>query len=68
MALILYLIPIALYLFYKWATKNYDYFEKQGIPFMKPLPLLGSNYAIFFKKQPMVQTMIEQYSEFKNEK
>lgn len=64
----MYLIPVALYFLYKWATKNYDYFEKQGIPFVKPIPLLGSNFGIFFKKQPLVQSMMEQYYEFKNEK
>lgn len=68
MGFILYLIPVALYLFYKWATTNYDYFEKQGIAFIKPYPLVGSNFSMFFKKKPLVQTLNEQYALYKHEK
>lgn len=50
MALILYLGVLALYLIYKWATSTYDYFEKQGIPFRKPVPLLGTNSKYYHKK------------------
>lgn len=64
----MYLIPVALYAFYKWATVDYDYFEKQGIPFLKPLPLLGSNFSIFFKKKPMVHSLMEIYLKHKHEK
>lgn len=69
MAFILYLIPIAIYLFYKWATANYDFFEKQGIACdKKPLPFLGSNFLLLFKKKPMVTTLMDFYKEFKHEK
>ena len=68
MGLFLYLIPVAIYLFYKWATANYDFFEKQAIPFIKPLPLLGSNIGLFFKKKPLVQSMLEEYNKFNNDK
>jgi len=68
MGLFLYLIPVAIYLFYKWATANYDFFEKQGIAFVKPLPGLGSNMGIFFKKKPFVQSLMELYNQFEDEK
>lgn len=68
MGLIFYLIPVALYLFYKWATVNYDFFEKQGIAYIKPFPLLGSNFSVFFKKQPLVTTMMDNYNKFRHEK
>lgn len=68
MGLILYLIPVVIYLFYKWATAKYDFFEKQGIPFIKPFPLLGSNIGLFFKKKPFVESMVDAYNQFENEK
>jgi cytochrome P450 len=34
-------------LLYWFSTKNHDYWENQGIPFAKPVPLLGSLYDIF---------------------
>lgn len=68
MGLFLYLIPIAIYLFYKWATANYDFFEKQEVAFIKPIPFFGSNFSLFFKKKPLVDTMLEEYHRFENEK
>jgi hypothetical protein len=68
MAFILYLIPIAVYLFYKWATATHDFFEKQGIAYSKPLPLLGSDFSLLFKKQPLVVTLMEFYNKHKHEK
>jgi hypothetical protein len=68
MGYFLYLIPVAVYLFYKWATSNHDFFVKQGIAFIRPLPLLGSNFSLFFKKQPFVKSLMDNYNKFKSEK
>lgn len=68
MYLILYLLPVAIYLFYKWATAKYDYFDKQGIPCVKPLPGLGSNFALLFKKQPFVKTLMDSYNKYSDYK
>lgn len=69
MGLFLYLIPVALYLFYKWATTRHDYFEKQGIPYIKPWPLVGSSkISSFFKKTPFVKLLMDSYNEHKHEK
>jgi cytochrome P450 family 9 len=68
MGLILYLIPVALYFFYKWATAKYDYFEKQGIVYSKPLPLLGSDFGLFFKKIPFVESFMNNYNMYDGEK
>lgn len=59
-----YLIPVAIYFFYKWLTANFDFFEKQGIPFLKPL----ENFSTFFKKQALVKTLMDGYNQFKGEK
>nr|QST15042.1 CYP360A2 protein [Diaphanosoma celebensis] len=39
----------ASYLLYKWSTKNFDYFAKQGIPAPKPIPLYGNLWGIWKK-------------------
>lgn len=68
MALILYLCAFALYLFYKWTVSTFDYFEKQGIPFRKPVPLLGTNSNIITRKKPFTEALTESYNEFRYEK
>ncbi|CRL05076.1 CLUMA_CG018180, isoform A [Clunio marinus] len=67
-SLLLYFIPVALYFFYKWATKHYDYFERQGVPYKKAFPLLGSNFSSFFKKQPFNKLLLDNYQTYKKEK
>lgn len=37
-------------LLYFYLTKNFNYFEKKGIPYEKPYPLLGSMGKLFLKK------------------
>lgn len=68
MGLFLCLIPVALYFLYKWSTATFDYFEKQGFAFQKPLPLLGSDFHLFFKKQPMAVSLMNNYNKHKSEK
>jgi hypothetical protein len=68
MSLIVFLVSVALYLFYKWATATYDFFEKQGVPFNRPLPLLGSEFGVLLKKQPFVASLTNNYNKYKNDK
>jgi hypothetical protein len=68
MALIWFVIAVAIYLFYKWSTSTFDYFEKLGIPFRKPLPLLGTNSNMFFDRKNFMEVLDMWYYEFKNEK
>lgn len=37
---------IIVYIFYKWATKNNNYFKANGLKYMKPTFLVG-NFASF---------------------
>jgi hypothetical protein len=57
------------FLFYKWATSTYDYFELRGVKFMKPTFLMGSN-SILFTRRSLPDTIKMWYndSEMKNEK
>jgi hypothetical protein len=68
MAVILYLCAVGLYLIYKWATATYDFFEKQGIHFRKPVPFFGTNAGMLFQKQTFIEALTDWYDEFKNEK
>lgn len=68
--MILILFFFGIYYLYKYSTKNYDYFEKinQKIKYVRPLPLVGSNFGMFFKKQPILHIMSDDYNKFRNEK
>ena len=66
--LLIFLITVLIYIIYKWSTFTYDFFEKQGIPFRKPLPLFGSNINMLLKKKPFIDVLKEWYNEFENEK
>ena len=68
MGLVLYLVIGVVYLFYKWATSTFDYFEKRGVPFRKPLPLLGNNLNAITRGMAMTDFLQMVYSEFKDEK
>lgn len=66
MGLFLYLIPVAVFAFYKWLTLNNDYFEKQGIPYVTIFS--WSALSLFFKKQPFVQILMDGYNLHKKDK
>lgn len=60
-------IAVAAYLFNKWVTRNYDYFEKKGVAFKKPGIIAGLiNMTLKGNSLPV---MVESwYNEFKDEK
>ena len=69
MVLILFVLIVgAFYLFYKWSTSTYDYFEKRGMVFSKPLMLVGSSIHMFTQKRSQAETSNNWYTEFRNEK
>lgn len=64
MVLFWFLIPIVIYLFYKWFTANANFFEKNGIPSMS----FYDTWSVLFIKQPMVKSFMDNYIKFENEK
>lgn len=40
-----------IYLFYKWATINDDYFKRRGVKSMKPSLLLANSKSLFLSNQ-----------------
>jgi hypothetical protein len=59
---------VAIFLFYKWSISNYDYFEKQGVAFRKPVPFFGANLNMFWNRQPITDLIQKWYHEFEDEK
>lgn len=62
------LILVAAWLLYKWGTSTFDYFEKRGIPYNKPLPFVGSRIGMFLRNSTAVDFIMELYNEFKDDK
>lgn len=63
------LIVIALvWLIYKWSVSNFDYFEKLGVQFDKPLPLFGNMLNIALQKESMLYVSQRSYDKFKKSK
>lgn len=52
---------------YKWATKNNDFFVKQGVPYLKPSFLIGSSGRFSGKKSPQ-DSIIDHYNQFPESK
>nr|ARO50431.1 cytochrome P450 [Chironomus tentans] len=65
--LIYLLLLILSYFAYKWITRNNDYFEGKGIPYAKPMFLMGSN-NIFTNKRSLPECVINWHNQFKNDK
>ena len=68
MAVYLYLIIFVIYLFYKWGTKYNNYFKDLGIPYMKPVFLLGSNSNMITRRAAISNLLVKWYNEFYNDK
>jgi hypothetical protein len=68
MAFLIYIILAVLsYIAYKKVVSSNDFFEKKGVKFLKPTPLIGSN-SLLLKKRSLPETVTDWYNSFKNEK
>ncbi|XP_063700278.1 probable cytochrome P450 9f2 [Culicoides brevitarsis] len=68
----MFLIPVIIFailicLLYKYATLQHDFFAKRGIKFLKPLPLLGSNWRPAFGFASYFDFYRDTYTEFSGE-
>lgn len=61
-------IGLSLYAFYKWATKNNDFFTRRGIQQMKPTFLVGNNGAFITQKMDATEYSLSLYEAFPNER
>lgn len=65
--LLLVAISLITYAFYKWATINYDYFEKRNIKCMKPKFLVGNTGGFFLNKYTAHEFSLKIYNAFPKE-
>lgn len=68
MSLILYAVVAILFLAYKLLSVKNDYFEKKGIPYLKPKFLVGSRSDLILRNKPMTEVVKEWYNTFPNAK
>ncbi|XP_013101419.2 probable cytochrome P450 9f2 [Stomoxys calcitrans] len=59
---VLCLVTLLAFSFYRWVTVNNDFFAKRGIPYDKPLFLMGSFVEIFRRQKPMYDVIIDLYN------
>lgn len=59
------LLSVAIYLLYRWSTATYDYFEKRGVPFVKPFPLIGGMLTILSGSNSVVDCISQGYLRFR---
>ncbi|CAD7084746.1 unnamed protein product [Hermetia illucens] len=67
MWMVLGLIALGTYIVVKWVSKNFDFFEKQGVKFVKPYPLIGTNTWLLGRENIAV-ILKKFYDQFPNEK
>lgn len=69
-AIILYSLVggLSTYVFYKWATKNQDYFVKHGMKHLKPNFLIGNTLELYLNRYPSHIFMKKIYDSYPNEK
>lgn len=61
-------IVAIIFLVHKFLSREYDYFEKKGIPFNKPKFIVGSRMDFIVRNKSLLAVMQDFYNEFRNEK
>ncbi|XP_076680467.1 cytochrome P450 9e2-like [Andrena cerasifolii] len=60
-SVVLALVAVVLSVYY-YLKRNYDYFEKRGIPYEKPLSLLGNTWRALFKLDTFAHMLTDLYN------
>jgi hypothetical protein len=61
-----FFILTVIWLLFKFLTKDADFFEKKGIKYLKPFPVLGMTYNMMKSGNPMGIILKESYDKFRN--
>lgn len=56
------------FVIYKWLTSDNDYFDKLGIPYEKPWPVVGNNLNILLQKESINDITSRCYKKYKSSK
>lgn len=62
------IVIVVLCSLYKWLTRNHDFFLKKGIPYDKPLPLVGNLLGLVLQKEAFVDILQRSYVKHKKSK
>lgn len=65
--LLIAVIALIAFAFYKWATLNNDYFEKRNLKFMKPYFFVGNTGGTFANKYDAAEFTQMLYEAFTDE-
>lgn len=65
---VILLLGFVVWLLYKWLTSNHDYFAKQGVPNLEPLPVFGNVSSALFGRESGVDLFTRSYIKFKQSK
>lgn len=57
-----------IFVIYKWATQNDDYFVKRGVPALRPALLFGNSTDFFTKKVDLIDFVKKLYNDFPDKK
>ncbi|KAF2886261.1 hypothetical protein ILUMI_19912 [Ignelater luminosus] len=52
------------YVIYKYSTRNFDYWKKRGVPYVKPLPLIGNFLDVFTFRRTIGHHLAKYYNDF----
>lgn len=58
----------ALYVLYKWATLNNEYFVKREIPYLRPTFLVGNFVGLYMNRHNPMDFLISIYNKFPDAK
>lgn len=58
------MLPVAVYLAFRWSTACYDYFKKRNIPFVRPYPFFGAMWPVFCRKLHPTDATVRGYQMF----
>lgn len=64
LALIIVILSIVLGLLWREGNRNFDCFEKQGIPYVKPTMFVGNIWPVISGKMAMMNFVIDMFNRF----
>lgn len=62
------LIGVIIYFIYRWSITDFDYFEKKGILFQRPVPFFGNFGGLLFGTKNFHEIILSPYNEFKHKR
>lgn len=68
MLVLLCAVVTIIFLLHKFLSREYGYFEAKGIPYSKPMFIVGSRKDFLLRNKSLLTVMKDFYDEFPNDK